>query len=145
MKIQFESGEAGYHEAYELKRMVQYVLENTASGSHDLQVLSYLNDLASAHLDRPEFERLRKTEAEPVDDRKLLHRLSALWYALRGPGRREVELATQRGQALERAQRAEQSSFEALAETARVGRERDDALVRIKELEARVSELEAKR
>jgi len=142
MKIEFESGEAGYREACELKGMVHFVTEQTVAGSHDLQLLEYLSKCATAQLERPEFEALRKTESEALDDRTLRRRLAAFWKSWVGPGRREVELATQRSHALERAQRAEQSSFEALAETAKVGRERDEALARIKELEKRVSELE---
>jgi hypothetical protein len=38
-----------------------------------------------------------------------------------------MELSKQRSEALERAERAEQSSFEALAEMSRVERERDAA------------------
>jgi len=55
--------------------------------------------------------------------------------SLLGPNDRELALSRQRREAIDRAERAERSAFEALAETAEVGRERDALRVRVRELE----------
>ncbi|MCC7410189.1 MAG: hypothetical protein IT495_00940 [Gammaproteobacteria bacterium] len=138
MDIKFAEGAAGYHEARELKDMTRCVVENTVSGSHDRQLLDYLERTASALLERPEFESLRRDEPPPVEDRPPWRRLGAWLRQAFGPSRRELAMARQRSEALARAERAERSAFEALAETARVGRERDEALQRLAELQARL-------
>jgi hypothetical protein len=136
MKIEFAAGEAGVHEAREIKSLVHYVVANTVSGSHDRQLLQYLDQVASEWLERPEAAPRTPTEEE-VEDRPWPRRLRDWWREYFGPSRREVELAQQRVEALARAERAERSAFDALAEMARVGAERDQALKRLRELESR--------
>ncbi len=138
MDIGFSHGEAGYHEARELKAMVRFVVNNTVAGTHDRQLLDRMERAADAQLARPEFAELRDREPQPVDDRRIASRVRAWWRELVGPTRRELDLAHQRIDALARAERAERSAFEALAETARVGRERDEALARLQALEAQL-------
>lgn len=144
MKIEFADGAAGYREAREIKALVRFVADNTVSGTHDRQLLDYLERAATGHLERPEFDELRAQEpARAVDDRRTWPRLKAWWRSVFGPSRYELELAQQRSEALARAERAERNAFEALAETARVGRERDEARKRLEALEARLAELGA--
>ncbi len=73
-----------------------------------------------------------------------MERVGAVWRSIMGPSRREVRLSKQRIAALERAERAEAISFEALAETAKVGRERDEALKKLEELEKTLAETQRK-
>jgi len=99
------------------------------SDSALMQVLERLNRAADNHLQRPEFASLSAPPAT-LEDGEVSWLRS--WF---GPSRQERRLSVQRIAALERAERAERSAFEALAETARVARERDEAVVRIRELE----------
>ena len=63
-----------------------------------------------------------------------------LWRKLFGPGKRELELSQQRQALIDRCERAEASAFDALAETAEVGRERDSALAELKRIQAEKSD-----
>jgi hypothetical protein len=65
------------------------------------------------------------------------------WRRTLGPSRLEEDLSQQRSAALERADRAERSAFEALAETTRIGRERDQLKAEVERLRASVATLEA--
>lgn len=143
MKVQFEHGVAGFDEAMEVLALVRVVRENTRPGSHDEALLGALEDGAREWVGREEFAALRGASPLPADDRPASRRLRSLLREFIGPSRRELTLAAQRSAALERVQSAERSAFEALAETARVGRERDEALVQVLRLEQRLAELEA--
>lgn len=136
MKIVFSEGETGFHEASALAAIVRQVIADDPNDPAQIQALDALQAAADAVLSRPEFATLsaaREPHPEGTDE-------AGWWRRLFGPSRRELLLSTQRSAALERAQRAEQSSFEALAETARVARERDEALERIRELEQAIEE-----
>ncbi len=58
-----------------------------------------------------------------------------------GPNKSELALSKQRQSLIERAEHAEASAFEALAETADIGRERDELLHKVKELEEEIARL----
>lgn len=58
-----------------------------------------------------------------------------------GPSRRELVLSKQRIELIERAEHAEATAFEALAEMAEVGKQRDEALKKIKDLEEEIARL----
>ncbi|MGE0482755.1 MAG: hypothetical protein AB7Q81_01300 [Gammaproteobacteria bacterium] len=135
MHIEFAADEAGFREAWALARIARLVQEYGAVGSAEVQVIDTLLAVGDAHVARPEFAALRAAMGdieegieEGVGD--------GFWRNLFGPSRREVMLSEQRSAALERAERAERSAFEALAETARVARERDEALARLATREA---------
>lgn len=146
MKIEFDTGRAGYQEAKELKRMVEHWRDSGDEAAHVSGLVDYLTGLADAHMGKPEFAELRAAEAGSGDEPEAHSHggLRSALHGLLGPSRREMMLSQQRIDALDRAQRAEAVSFDALAETARIGRERDQALLRIKELEAEVAELRAR-
>ena len=61
-----------------------------------------------------------------------------------GPSRWEQELSKQRYELIERAEHAENSAFEALAETATAERERDDLKARLQLLEAELAKYHEK-
>ncbi|MGH8596666.1 MAG: hypothetical protein ACREXT_08420 [Gammaproteobacteria bacterium] len=122
MKIDFDDGDAGFFEARAVHLVVRAARE-AESHVDALPLLDFLQESAATHLARPEFGALR--------DR---HGISgarwpsfSVWKNFRrrlfGPSPRESILSQQRSDALERAERAEHSAFEALAETARVERE----------------------
>lgn len=62
--------------------------------------------------------------------------IMSLWHSIAGPGRREQELSKQRREQLERAEHAETSAFEALAEYAELKKTLEQAQRKIHELEA---------
>jgi chromosome segregation ATPase len=142
MKIEFTTGPAGFQEAKELSAVVRYVVHNTVAGSHDIQLLDSIEQIAASHMQKPEFADLTANEVPETEDRPPFRRLTEFWRGFWGPSRREMELSKQRIAALERAERAERSSFEALAEMARVARERDDTRRQLEDLTTRIGALE---
>jgi hypothetical protein len=142
MKIDFEEGEAGYHEARALHILVSAALE--AKLHPDAQpLLDFLRESATAHLSRPEYAALRETHGIGGAPWPTFSTLNHLWRRLVGPEQRESDLSQQRSEALTRAERAEKSAFEALAETARIGRERDQARSEVARLQQELATLTA--
>ncbi len=134
MEINFADGEAGFLEAQALQVIARYAADSDTGDSHEIQVIDTLRASAVAHTARSEFDALRERGEDQVGDARSGARQS-FWRTLLGPSRRELRLSEERRAALGRAERAEQTSFDALAETARVARERDSALARVTELE----------
>ena len=137
MEIKFASGESGFYEGFALIQIARMAAECDPSDSNEIQLLDVLAAAGEAQCARLEFAQLR----ELAQMRTRTDTEGGWWRALFGPSRREILLSEQRIAALDRATRAEGSSFEALAETARVARERDDLKARIVELEAKLAEL----
>lgn len=135
MHIEFAEGDNGFHEARSLLQIVRDAQAQEPSSSAVLQLLDVLRETAESHMARAEFADQRAQAGTLVDTPAEQRGIGGWWRALRGPSRREVMLSEQRSAALQRAQRAETSAFEALAETARVARERDAAIARLAALE----------
>jgi hypothetical protein len=134
MNIEFAAGESGFQEACALLALTHLAAAGDPASSAEIQLLDVLVSAAERHRARPEFRELRlRHEARSA---RLRGAEESWWRALLGPTRREILLSEQRGAALERAARAERSSFEAVAETARIARERDELKARVHELEA---------
>ena len=140
MEIRFAAGAAGFDEARAVLAIARAAIAADLSQSHEIQVLDTVKGAAESQLARPEFADLR-ARAEARIDSTDTSAGGGFWRSLFGPSRREVLLSEQRIAALDRAARAESSSFEALAETARVARERDAARARIAELELELQTL----
>lgn len=141
MDIGFDEGAAGFHQARALLAIVREASVEEFNAEHQTALLDALKTAAEVHLARPEFAALRAQFAIDDSARGAAAEEDAWWARWFGPSRREQQLAAQRSAALERAGRAELSSFEALAETTRVARERDAARARIAELERELHEL----
>jgi hypothetical protein len=142
MKIDFDDGEAGFHEARALHILVYAALE--AKPHPDAQpLLDFLRESATTHLARSEYAALREKHGIGGAPWPTFSTLSHLWRRLIGPEQRESDLSQQRSEALTRAERAEQSAFEALAETARVGRERDQARAEVARLQQELAKFAA--
>lgn len=140
MHIKFAEGDSGFHEARSLLQIVRHVQAQDPSGSAVMQLLDVLREAAETHMERAEFAPQRAQAAALVDAHAERRGIGGWWRTLFGPSRREQMLSEQRSAALQRAQRAETSAFEALAETARVARERDAAVARVAALEAASSQ-----
>lgn len=136
MQIEFAAGDAGYFEAHALLQIVRHAQTQDPVASAEVQLLDALRAAAEAAIARPEFGALRERVPDVAEPPAQDTGWMGWWRAVCGPSRREQMLSAQRIAALERAQRAEHSAFEALAETARVARERDTALARLAACEA---------
>ena len=120
-----------------------------------LRVLHYLPLTSSAEKLRGEIIRQAFDHIRVLPDREsrirrltetgtrgLVGRILALWRGIKGPSHAELELSKQRYEALDRADRAERSSFEALAEMVTVGRERDKLREKLGVVQLRIKQLE---
>jgi len=140
MKIKFDPGAAGFHEAEVLRTVVRHFLRTTEPGGRRTEFLHSLEGLAEEQMAAPEFADLRARRSADEDwtlapvEASLGSRIRSLFSALTGPSRREMDLSRQRIEAIDRAQRAEIASFEALAETSQVARERDELRRQLKAL-----------
>ncbi len=133
MKIDFEEDDAGFFEARALHLVVRAARE--AEPDADARpLLDFLQEAAISHLARPEYQALGDKHGIGGTPWPSFSMAKHLWRRWLGPSQRESTLSQQRGEALERAERAEHSAFEALAETARVARERDQARAEVARL-----------
>ena len=135
MEINFAAGEAGFYEAQALQTIARYAADSDPVASNEIQVIDALRAAGVTYTARSEFGALRERDDERTGAAARSGARESFWRMLFGPSRRELRLSEERRAALGRAERAEQTSFDALAETARVARERDTALARIAELE----------
>ncbi len=135
MQIAFNEGEAGFREARALQAIARYAMACDPHDGTEMQVIDALQAASEKQLSRPEFAAMLAKSRSRDADTQPPGPGARLWRRWLGPSRREQLLSEQRSAALERADRAEQLSFEALAETARVARERDEARERITALE----------
>lgn len=143
MKIEFETDINGYQEARKFISLIDTMLKHEAVDpslhSFAMTIRSQLEEFIS----RSEFSQFK---AGTVTDRySASHNESPgegmtrfLRYFI-GPSRKEQELSRQRYELIERAEHAENSAFEALAETATLGRERDDLKARLQVLETELA------
>lgn len=140
MKISFEKDINGFQNARKLKMILEhYAHSDISDKTTQLFIESLLQELEQ-FLSQPEFRSFGSSSS--TDSQLLIATPSAntfsgkfinLWRGLFGPSKREQLLSHQRHELIERAERAEAIAFEALAETAEVGRQRDEALKKSKE------------
>lgn len=141
MEIRFADGESGFNEACALIALTHLAAAGDPAGSAEIQLLDTLMAAAERQRARPEFAAQRaRNDTRAAQTRR---RDESWWRALVGPSRREMLLSEQRSAALERAARAERSSFEALAEMAKVARERDTLREQLAALEAALAARDA--
>jgi hypothetical protein len=146
MKIDFETDINGYQDARKFKMLLESYMH---SGSTDPLVLSLIEPLQQQvddFLNRTEFKQFHNANGSepdisynhPEQNSNLLTQFSAFLNSMTGPSRREMILSKQRQELIERAEHAEASAFEALAETAEIARERDEILQKMKQLEEEI-------
>ena len=145
MKIEFENNLEGYQKALKLRQILIYCTE-THSDKDALVFIESLINQINEFVASPEFEQYQKSHPAEAYEAQSVHKsiaseglLSSLWQSLVGPSRRELILSKQRIELIERAEHAESMAFEALAETAEVGKERDEVLKKIKNLEEEIA------
>lgn len=135
MKIDFEKDINGFQNARKLKLILEhYQHSDIADRTTRLLIESLIKQL-DEFTANPEFQKFNHTDE--IDNSFLdaagkrdnfFTRLAAFWQVFKGPGKRELLLSNQRQELIQRAERAEAIAFEAIAETAAVGRQRDAAL-----------------
>ena len=141
MNIDFDDGESGFWEARTLYAMVtHHVAKSMQDG--DQALLDFLKDAALSHMNRGEYAVLREKVGITDPEWPSWSLVNNFWRRTLGPSRLEEDLSSQRSAALERADRAERSAFEALAETTRIGRDRDQLKAEVERLKAEVARLE---
>lgn len=141
MNVEFDDGESGFWEARALYAMAtHYVVKSPQDG--DEALLDFLKDAALTHMNRPEYHKLREEVGISEPEWPSWSLVNNFWRRTLGPSRREEDLSEQRSAALERAERAERSAFEALAEAARVARDRDQLKAEIERLRQELAGLD---
>lgn len=138
MKIEFEKNINGYQEARKFKLIVDSIRQYDKLSPSLKSLVSSLQTQLKEFLDNPEFFNFGD---DPNDDLSISHyhelEHPSFIRSIRrlfGPSRREIELSKQRQVLIERAEHAEISAFESLAETAEIGRERDELRGKLKQL-----------
>ncbi len=144
MQVDFAPGAAGFREARHMKRIVGYYRESLHASGDIALLMGTLENRVDEHMEKNEFRVLR--ESLP-DDRDLARdNKPGLWKRLLGfflrPSPREIALSNQRMEAIDRAERAESVSFDAMAEMSRIHDERDALFARVSELEKAIEKLQ---
>jgi len=142
MNLELTVDETGYRKALLIKHLISVVDLYDLESHFDAGTFGQLRRDVERFLAQPEFQSLRDgnieeaIEVKPPGIRDLLRNLF-------GPSRQEINLSKQREALIERAEHAENSAFEALAELAEAARERDQVKARLKELESELSVLKS--
>ena len=140
MKIEFETDINGYQQARKFKLLLDAIIKHEQLDPSLASLASTLLAQLNEFLAKPEFADFSDGNAEDhytaSHDESPAEGLAKLRRYLFGPSKRELELSKQRQTLIGRAERAEQSAFEALAETAEIGRERDELRKKLKQLES---------
>lgn len=140
--IEFTHDESGYEKARCIISLISLVdlyelnehFDQTLLNQIRQELTRFLSDAGVSEHDDETLEKIIQNRQAGLKD--LLRKLF-------GPGRQELNLSKQREALIERAEHAENSAFEALAELAEVTQSRDDAINKIKALEAEISALKS--
>ena len=151
MKIEFDTDINGYQEARKFAMLLEFYIHAVSADQSLLTLIKSLQAQLDNFLSRPEFSQLENNNPHELDmdstsltrDGDLFTQLSAFLKTMTGPSRRELLLSKQRQELIERAEHAEASAFAALAETADIGRERNEALQKVRLLESELEKIKA--
>ncbi len=139
MKLEFETDINGYQEARKFKLMVDSILKHEELDQSLSSFATSIQEQLIEFLSNPEFADFTDSGSNGLytssHDESVGSSISRFFSGLFGPSKREVELSKQRQALIARAEHAEHSAFEALAEAADMGRERDQLKEKLKQLE----------
>lgn len=142
MDIKFDNNHTDYSKAIQFKKIIRLIEDHHLEEHFESGFLNNLKDCIEEFLNRPEIKKFASEndvkKIEIIQHSGLIDTIKSLF----GPGRREKILSKQRIELIERADHAEAIAFEALAETAEVGKQRDEALQQLKELQVKLKDLE---
>ena len=146
MKIEFETDINGYQEARKFKLLIDSILKHEELNQSLNSLASSLQEQLREFLSNPEFADFADGGSEDhytsSHDEDISGGIIKSLRGLFGPSKREIELSKQRQALIARAEHAEHSAFEALAETAEIDRDRDRLKEKLKQLEARLAKSE---
>jgi len=139
MKIEFETDINGYQEARKFKLLVDSILKHEKLDPSLNSLASSIQSQLQEFLSNPDFSNFKDGADDELftsshDEGEHSGFIKA-FRDLLGPSKREIQLSKQRQALIERAEHAEISAFESLAETAEIGRERDELRAKLKQLE----------
>jgi hypothetical protein len=142
MKFILDKDINGFQEARKLKMLLeQHKHMDVVDKATQLFIDTLIHEL-DEFIASPEFEQFNATtpQLDTVYDfeevgRGFFGNIYTFWRTLTGPTKRELILSNQRHELIERAERAESISFDSIAETSEIGRERDEVLAKLKALE----------
>ena len=143
MNIEFAPGAAGFREARHLRRILGYYRESLHASGDIAQLMGTLENVADKHMEKGEFRVLRESLPDDGDlarDSRPGFMKRVLGTFLR-PSPREMQLSSQRMEAIDRAERAESVSFDAMSEMNRILGERDDLQTKVAELKQAIEKL----
>jgi len=144
MNIEFAPGAAGFREARHLRRIVGYYRESLHASGDIAQLMGILENVADKHLEQDEFRVLRESLPDDGDLARDFRSgfMNRVLRTFLRPSPREMQLSSQRMEAIDRAERAEGVSFDAMAEMNRLLGERDDLQTKVAELKQAIEKLE---
>ena len=144
MHIEFSPGAAGFREARHLRRIVGYYRESLHASGDIAQLMGILENVADKHLEQDEIRVLRESLPDDEDLARDLRPgfMKRLLGTILRPSPREMQLSNQRMEAIDRAERVESVSFDAMAEMNRVLKERADLQTKVGELKQAIAKLE---
>ena len=135
MDIKFENNHTDYRKAVQLKKIIRLIEKYHLEEHFDSGFIQTLKNIVDEYLNRPEISKFtaedESLDIEIVQDSGFVDTIKSLL----GPSRREKILSKQRVELVARAEHAEAMAFEALAETAEVGKQRDEALQKLKKIQ----------
>lgn len=145
MKIDFDLNLEGYQQAHRLRLLLDHCLADEPDNVTG-QLINDLKKQVDAFIARPELDEFRKAPGSgrsvTVDSTgNFLNRISLLWSFITGPSRRELLLSKQRRELIERAEHAENTAFQALAESADINKKNEDAVDKIRILEQELEKI----
>lgn len=147
MHIEFHPGAAGFREATQLKRILRFYRNSHHAHGDIVTFIDAALKMADGHIQRHEFAPLREA-ARGHQDPDHLHQAHGIMRRMLGvfwkPSPLEIALSAQRAEAIDRAERAEAISFDAMTEMAKANDEREAALTRVEELNRKLQEAQAK-
>ena len=142
MKLEFETDINGYQEARKFKLLVDSILKHEELDQSLNSLATSLQQQLQEFLSNPEFAEFTDSGSDGLytasHDESVGSSIHRFFSSLFGPSNREIELSKQRQALIARAEHAENSAFQALAETAEIGRERDQLKEKLKQLEAKL-------
>ncbi len=145
MKIDLDKDINDFQNARRLKMILEHYSHSDIVDDNTLLFIQSILGQLDEYISNPEFEKFNHSfaidESQLINDQagvNLIGKIYRWWRNLTGPTRRELVLSNQRHELIERAERAEAIAFEAIAETTEIGRQRDEALEKLRDMEKSV-------
>ena len=141
MKLDLNKDINDFQDAQRLKIILEHYSHSDGVDNNTLLFVQTILSQLDEFISDPQFKHFNHSsdiaESALPDDQNsmsLYGRIYSWWRKLTGPTRRELILSKQRHELIERAERAEAIAFEAIAETAEIGRQRDEIMKKLQQI-----------